>query len=349
MHRNTTYILTSILIVIASVILFILISGLINPIPRYVSGQMMQQHSSILLFWENQIKRYGGAKAYDRFSVAIQSVDEVEKHTYAHVFGEALYTVEGPAGFGACDTRFLSGCYHQFLGMAIAYLGSASINEFSKKCSEKQSVGLPGCSHGMGHAFLTLFGYTQTDVEEALHMCDSNFTKDNGWYGCVEGVIMEYNLRDMNTGGVKSASTARALTTDNRYSPCASLPEKYQRECAFELPLWWHTTNDTRLNKDFAIESGAFCDKLSDALHAGCIEGIGYLLPPISTTTSTIIEICGEATTNETSKLECLFSAARSYYLDHPKTPLICTDFDLTTNETSECESYATFKNKPAS
>lgn len=318
-----------------------------NSIPVYVSGQKADYRSTIP-FWENQIRTDGGSRAYENFAIAVQNISDGAKHSYAHMFGEALYNVEGPEGFGMCDTRYQSGCYHQFLGMAFAQLGLSSVKGFAIQCAEKESKRIPGCSHGMGHAVLSLVGYTREDLTKALSICDEDFAFLFGWKGCVDGAIMEYNIRDVSSGGTEDISNARLLTTENRYTPCLSLPDTYQPTCVHELPRWWSLSlfSQSTHPADVASTLGTWCQEFTGTLYTSCIQSIGYILSGKNDVT-TLVGLCDDATHDRPSQLACLYGGARRYYMDYPKKELLCARFQLSADESSSCESYATFADQP--
>jgi hypothetical protein len=313
-----------------------------NNLPLYDSGAV--DFRSATLFWEGQIRSYGGSIAYERLGTAMSRLTDGQKHEYAHIFGEALYHIEGVSGFSVCDTQYQSGCYHQFLGSAFADRGISSIQQFAATCQKIESRQVPGCFHGMGHAILSVFGYTPTDLNKALSLCDQDFTTISARKGCLDGVFMEYNIRDVISDGVESSSTARVYTPENRFTTCMSVDEQYRTACAYELPRWWMIAALTGVRmEDKAIQLGSWCGQMKEPLYMSCVRGIGFQLAAAISDPDTLIRVCTDASRDNDSREACLNQAARRQYMDHPKQQLLCEAFDLSTNELFACEKYATF------
>lgn len=223
------------------------------------------------------IKELGGVQAYARFSNAVRGLGIDDQHGYAHTFGHELYTIEGERGIVACDANFGLGCFHQFLGDAIADLGTTSVARLYNACAAVTGT-VDVCQHGLGHGVLAGIGYEERDLESALTLC-SSVTSEHGYSGCEGGVFMEYNMRTIAIAeGTVAARTADA----DLYAPCDSVRSESRKNCVFWLPEWWlfivfnydrqHASN----NETFA-RMGRMC--AASPYPQTCYEGIGYVTP----------------------------------------------------------------------
>src|SRR6185369_7342223 len=75
-------------------------------------------------YWQHEITTKGGAVAYKEFTTAVLKDPSVMQHSEAHAFGRLLYKVEGIQGIPVCDMQLSMGCYHEFIGQAIAHEGT---------------------------------------------------------------------------------------------------------------------------------------------------------------------------------------------------------------------------------
>lgn len=209
------------------------------------------------------VKQIGAAKAYARFldTVNERSLDE---HTQAHIFGEALYKVEGLQGVSVCDPSLRFGCYHSFFGQAIHEKGIEILPELDALCRGNYGADTK-CQHGLGHGLLVYTGYE--NLLEALELCESITDELTG--GCLGGVFMEYNFHTMEQ--VDNGVYHRPLA-DNPYEPCDALPERFHPACYLEQVQWWEAVYEN----DF-VHIGTLCSKLSKeaGAYTSCFRGVG--------------------------------------------------------------------------
>lgn len=152
--------------------------------------------ATVTKHWTERIAAVGGVAAYEEFGVEAQGYEFGARHVLAHLFGRALYQVEGLKGVGACDSNYSYGCFHQFLGEAIAGHGLASAAELNESCrSQDTNQKRIACQHGIGHGVLAYSGYSEADLHKALDACRSYSDATLG--GCYSGAFMEYNVRLM--------------------------------------------------------------------------------------------------------------------------------------------------------
>jgi hypothetical protein len=189
-----------------------------------------------------------------------------EQHGYAHTFGHELYLAEGEKGISVCDAQYNLGCFHQFLGDAIADMGTTSVTRLYNECGAV--IGnRDTCMHGLGHGILSAFGYKEQDLEQALALCAA-VTHVRGYSGCSGGVFMEYNLRT-----IASAEGRLGIRPPEHdiYAPCSQVPANERSTCLFWLPQWWFMSE-----QDFGV-LGTRC--AASEFPQPCFEGIGYIAP----------------------------------------------------------------------
>ena len=272
-----SYALVRQLVVLCIIAAVFLLIRLHLPTPQYYLSGATDMKAVGEIF-RNDILEFGGKKAYARFSEAIAGYGVLDQHGYAHTFGHELYAVEGEKGIVACDRNFALGCFHQFLGDAIADLGPSSVQRLYAACATV--VGTKGvCQHGLGHGVLASFGYEPADLQSALDVCDSE-TESATYSGCQGGAFMEYNLRTI----ASAEETLRKRMPDegNMYAPCDSVHAASVKICTFWLPQWWYFSvlQDSRQQggaHTAYAEMSRLC--VDSAYPQSCYEGIGYITP----------------------------------------------------------------------
>lgn len=214
-----------------------------------------------------QIELLGAEEAYQVFKETVP-VRGISDHTQAHVFGEALYEIEGFRGVHVCDSAFAFGCYHSFFGIAIHEQGVGALSLFDEVCRSTYGKAYEPCQHGIGHGVLAYTGYDA--LESALELCEIVSSNPTG--GCSSGVFMEYNFRTM--GAVEGGDVMRDVGEDI-YAPCNSLSEEYQQSCYLEQVQWWEELFDFDYEK-----LGGLCNALpvGSLNFEACFHGIGNYL-----------------------------------------------------------------------
>src|SRR3989344_4851121 len=85
-------------------------------------------------YWQERIQAVGPEKADEELERLAEDLNRVVWHQMTHAFGGALYRELGISGFSFCDTRFFSGCPHEFMGLAIDEHGEGIVSELYDEC-----------------------------------------------------------------------------------------------------------------------------------------------------------------------------------------------------------------------
>lgn len=265
-------------------------------------------------YWKKEIARSGGESAYALLATAIHDAPYGVQHTWAHVFGSALFAIEGADSIGICDERFSFGCSHQFLSDAITSLGLESIVQLNEACFETGKKSPLSCQHGMGHGILAEIGYEFSDLEKALDTCRTLPGTDSIG-GCYGGVFMEYNVRTM----LLEAATPRTFT-GNIIEPCDAVDDAYRTACFYWQPQWWlqaplHNKSPQEQYKTM----GGYCRQfaLIATLKRACFEGLGNVVPQSSEfDIAQARALCDVAGTTGAERLLCRAVAANHFGID---------------------------------
>ena len=220
---------------------------------------------AVATFWADTVATQGGTAAYALFGDVYAYLGEAQQHTYAHVFGEALYKEEGIPGVAVCDARYGFGCYHSFFGWALVDNGLSILKDLDEACIAAYGPKGLGCQHGIGHGIIAELGYDELDRSlEACMLLD--------WQGpiggCTSGVFMEYNFATMQQ------SATREPDERGMFYPCTAVGDRFREACYFELPAWWGALND---NDYEAV--GALCGQVTQtAYREACYRGAGNII-----------------------------------------------------------------------
>lgn len=220
-------------------------------------------------------RTHDASRAYEEFKSMYGDENITETHPAAHVFGEVLYEHEGIEGFSVCDAAFGFGCFHSFIGLAIAEHGIGAIQQFDEICIDSYGEAGLGCVHGIGHGVLAYYGYSNEALTTSLSACDALSWK-HPYGGCRDGVFMEYNFRLMQGDAERVNRTfAHAL----RHAPCDSVSARDLSACYFAQPAWWEGA--LRGDSTAGHTMLSYCREVDaqDGKEA-CIRGIGYATAP---------------------------------------------------------------------
>ncbi len=272
-------------------------------------------------YWESRIKAAGGEKAYAELVSYNRGRSYDAMHQSAHLFGGALFRTQGDSALSVCDSRFSFGCFHEFLGEAIAAEGPSAIGKLNESCIEALPTTFLSCQHGIGHGILASLGYSRADLDKALAECSSLPRKDPIG-GCYGGVFMEYNFQTML---LDQARLRRPEGGDYRY-PCDDLPGEYGKACYFWQPQWLSALWGPGVESFSRI--GDFCRTGQAAEERrACFEGAGEVAPesshfdPAQTT-----KLCQAVARSDTDELYCRSMAANSFFVTNDETkPLALT------------------------
>lgn len=259
--------------------------------------------------WQARIATIGGRAAYKELERSVRFFDEGKKHTQAHFFGGALYEVDGLAGLSVCDTQFSYGCFHEFLGRAIADLGISSVRELNALCFQALGSNGLSCQHGIGHGVQAFFGYTEPDLLEALDAC-ADVAHIDPIGGCYSGVFMEYNFQ------TSLGEQAVTRTSDNKDSPCDVVVDRYRDACVFSQPQWWYQSIVAPKEDPYTFSSlGGYCESLARTSSEieQCYRGIGNIVPQVAEyNPARTRALCEAVSTDSKRRLWCFSSAANS-------------------------------------
>ena len=244
--------------------------------------------------WVTIIEEEGSEDAYQLFLKEAPQNTEIDTHTHAHLFGEALYKVDGLEGISTCDDSFAFGCYHSFLGSAIYHEGIDTLPLFNQACKDIYGAGYSPCQHGIGHGVLIYTGHES--LSAALDLCRTISQDPTG--GCSSGVFMEYNFHTMESQVTEGY--IRPLTEDV-FAPCNSLESVYQVSCYMEQVQWWSSI----FNNDYK-KIGLLCDEIvAEVNKQACFHGVGnYASVFASHDIEDIIGLCA-LMPSEKRKVEC--------------------------------------------
>lgn len=302
-----------------------------------MTGAQLGSHD----FWEERIARVGAPQAYEELTKWSKGFSVGEQHGFAHTFGGALYAQEGVDGIAYCDARFSFGCYHEFLGTAIADRGLSSVNELNEACFRVVPENSLSCQHGIGHGILTDIGYDLPDIKKALSMCrDLPYSDPIG--GCYGGVFMEYDHRTM----WGDSAVSREGDSAEPFALCESIDDEYGKACAFWTPQWWGQAFRS-LDSDAharARRMGHWCEgEVFGRTHVrDCFEGIGNIVSfdaQFDPEESRLL--CEAASDNLEHRLWCLNIAANHLGIDVSLEAGMKVCEGLTAGMKTQCESYA--------
>lgn len=249
------------------------------------------------------IRAKGGAVAYRSFVDTYATKQLDVQHNAAHIFGQALFEVEGVRGVANCTQEFNFGCYHGFMSRAIALEGLSVVEKLDRVCSSDTMAPL-ACQHGIGHGIMEFMGHTK--LLKALEACALTHQQDP-IAGCTSGVFMEYNVPLVVRESGALSVEARPLTdSNNPFDVCLTIPSQYQLSCYHELPQWWGQVFTT----DMGV-MGRECSLVTEeSLRSACFAGIANIIPSqAGYRAQTIVTMC---TTMPSKSLQqkCLIEAS---------------------------------------
>lgn len=264
-------------------------------------------------YWYERIKDAGGEDAYRELASAVADLSPQHQHEEAHAFGGALFAAEGVQGLSVCDASFSFGCFHEFLGRAIAALGLSSVPELNERCFQELSDSPLSCQHGIGHGIMAHLGYDDEALRESLALC-RDLAHADSIGGCYGGVFMEYNVQTM----LGEDGRIRPMGEDAQY-PCSVLPEEYGAACYFWQPQWWRQVLVEQGEPDASVhyaQIGMWCEGAPARFLRECFEGIGNNIPPdAGFDGARARELCEAATNNPERQLYCKSLAANSLFV----------------------------------
>lgn len=278
------------------------------PAPLVSTGTTAEREA----YWQNRVARVGPGAAYEEFAQAVAPLSQNEQHLNAHAFGGALFETTGLAGISTCDMRFNFGCYHEFLGRAIAKLGLAVVPELNDACMKNLEKSPLSCQHGIGHGIMATGGYDEAALTQSLAIC-KDLPGSDTIGGCYGGVFMEYNMQTM----LGDQAQVRPVQAGDPYYPCNTLDASYLPACAFWSPQWWSVVGYTD-----SAKIGALCDDFGDdlgnaslgpTLVRDCYQGLGVETPSrVGFDPANTAALCKLASKDSRRQLYCLSYAANA-------------------------------------
>jgi len=297
-------------------------------------------------YWGNEISSKGGAEAYKEFALVTLKDPGVMQHSEAHAFGRLLFEVEGIKGISVCDMQFSMGCYHEFIGQAVAHEGTAILAQLSLVCgSLPDPVQQSGCRHSIGHGLQAWLGYNPADLLKGLAMCKELPGSLRDIYGgCSSGLYMEYNLRIMAAGASAAVPDVREVKKGNYYEPCDIVPAEDLQGCVFWLPQWWESLPsfiDSTLATKFS-KTGTLCRTLPFAdVSDACFRGIGATVSGSTDSLQSVFDACKAASATDRENLLCRGFVAVVYRSQqNPDTDRVCDG--LVGSGLDYCKTYQT-------
>lgn len=302
-----------------------------------ITGKELGDHA----FWEGRIAAVGSQRAYEDLTEWSKGFSVGERHGFAHTFGGALYAQEGVDGIAVCDARFSFGCYHEFLGVAIAESGLSSVEDLNEACFRVLPENSLSCQHGIGHGVLTDIGYDVPDIKKALSVCrDLPYSDPIG--GCYGGVFMEYDHRTM----WGDSAVTRDGDSSQPFALCELLDDTYAKACAFWTPQWWGQAFRS-LDADIlarAARMGSWCqsEAFGRAHQRDCFEGIGNVVSFDANFDPEVTRrMCEVTSGNREHQLWCLSIAANHLGIDVSVEAGMKVCEALPDEMRVRCESYA--------
>ncbi len=327
-----------------SIIFYGVVAGVL--IGGIFMGMAKESHYAIVdrgeryAHWKERIEAVGGAKAYAELAEDIGALSIREKLMHVHVFGIALYEVLGIPGLSVCDAKFSFGCFHEFLGEAIADKGVEIVPMLNTACAEALADSSPlSCQHGLGHGIQSYVGYEPDDLIEGLEICHD--LKNDRIGGCYGGIFMEFNLRTMWGEEARPRETTREHVADT----CISISEEFRPACFYWSPQWWLQAlyGDSSSESSFTT-LGDICISTtgSETLRRDCFDGIGTIVPSsASFEPRRTARLCDAVSSRPLDRLYCRASAANILSVDVGREKGEASCVGLMGNSFDYCVAYA--------
>lgn len=285
---------------------------------------------------ESLFARRDARAAFEKFKELNAGTDEIAQHNAAHIFGEMLYEKSGIEGFSVCDAAFGFGCFHSFIGRAVADKGDSVVKTLDDECVKAYGEQGLGCSHGIGHGVLSFYGYNPEDLEKSLSLCRA-LTWKKPYGGCQDGAFMEYNFRTMETD---ERNRVRNFSAETRHEPCRALPEASRSACYFSQAEWWATA--LRDQPDVVARLAQYCKEVVGVeFRRACFRGVGYERGPhFSFKADSGVAYCDALSATDEEKVWCREGYAWALYADpqfRPDAEKVCV-VGLSTPMQKQCK-----------
>ena len=323
------------------------------PAPYKLEAYNFNNQQANLQKFEKDIRSVGGERAYNRLADAVANLSADDQHEYGHLFGDALYKVEGLKGITVCDTRFSYGCFHQILSDAMITYGPSAVTMLDQKCKAVLQDAYLSCQHGLGHGIMVSIGlnkegYDEAHLKEALADC-TKLPDDHPLGGCDGGVYMEYNLRTVANVELDQ-NNIRPMDKGDSYSPCDHLELNQQSTCYFWMPQWWalagalrYAANQNLSDDQLYQSTGSLCQQVPKESSRTCYEGIGYAaISTAKLNPQRTLSLCSQASSDALSRLYCRsFAASMLKSVTRNSSTALAMCKGLTGNAETFCKAYA--------
>jgi hypothetical protein len=281
----------------------------------FVSTHSYQERQA---YWEETIRTQGAKAAYLDLAEKITGLSITKQHVEGHIFGKALYVIEGFDGVKICDSAFMYACFHSFMTQAIQNEGTGAAQKLHEACIEALGTRAEECEHGVGHGIQTMFTYDLDGINKALAVCKS-MTPGDLLDACVGGVYMEYSRRDMGNEGTDNQ---RPFAIEEVLEPCASLSDEDKAACAMWQSRWWMGTDPDRVDpKKMADKMGAWCKAMpgGSRVYALCIEGVTRRIKSLARGSPVnVADLCERLTEDDETKFHCQRLSAQRLVFFYP-------------------------------
>lgn len=259
--------------------------------------------------WRERIVTVGPVEAYEELARSIEGLDPISQHSSAHTFGGALYKAMGEKGLFVCDDRFLYGCLHEFVGVALVEQGTSHVQSLNEACLLNFPENARTCQHGLGHGLLAFFGYSERGLKDALAIC-SDLPENSTIAGCRGGIFMEYNLRNMLGPDRNLRKSANPL------SPCDRIEAEHHAACMYWIPQWWRAsvyTPDIMSIEEAHKQMGSLCNLLTEdaSVQRACYMGIGANAAELTQfNAEEVSELCSQTSVHAVDVTDCVTEGA---------------------------------------
>ncbi len=224
-----------------------------------------------------------------------------------------------------CDSSLLYGCYHQVVTRVLLDQGSASTERLIAQCPHNNEGAIAiGCEHGIGHGLLAYFGYSLEGLRSAIAHCpaSSAHTRRDEFFGCVQGIFMEFNFNTM------LPKPPRVFDFEHPLAPCSEVPKSAQLICIFMNAHWWEATVPITAPRSSLADLGEICsaNTRTNVEQYACYGGLGYGAPDIGNfNPGSISTLCTSASSDARNQAACLSCAAYTMAgIDSTTLPTIC-------------------------
>jgi len=256
---------------------------------------------------EKRIAKEDASSLYHEILNKYENSSPNNQHTIAHIFGEVLYQIKGPAGITVCGNSFAFGCFHGFFTTAIPDQGIGIVNELDQMCNEKFGEFNLGFQHGLGHGIAEYYG--SKNLDKSLETC-AGLAWKHRLMGCSGGVFMEYIMPSLS-GNTPGSVKINPLNPTSPYHPCTEIKEYFQPECYYNLGNYFY--HATKKNPQQSLE---LCEKVKNPLNKkSCLLGLGNSIFSNTRDIQKTISECKQAPSID-SEINCRSGAAWLLYTD---------------------------------